>query len=132
VKAFGYGYTAEQRLQAYFVASFGCKLNDDNRFEVGEMRQDFIGLRSGDVLLAVNGLEITTASFGELWEAYFQYNPSPAEISLKIRRNGRELVLKGNPMAGYTLKKHAFQKNSGVWNEETDLHEAWLKGKYLQ
>ncbi|MBD0257590.1 MAG: hypothetical protein ICV83_17895 [Cytophagales bacterium] len=132
VKAFGYAYTAQQRLQAYFVASFGCKLNDESLFEVGEMRQDFIGLRSGDVLLAVNGLEMTTASFQEIWETYFQYNTSPAEVSLRIRRNGRELVLKGSPIPGYTLKKHAFQQIPGTWNGEADLHEAWLKGKYVQ
>jgi predicted metalloprotease with PDZ domain len=132
VKAFGYTYTAEQRINAYFVASMACKLNADNQVEVGEVLRDFIGLRPGDVLLAVNDLEITPQTFSELWEEYFQYNLSPADVRLKIRRNGRDLVLNGKPMAGYALRKHAFQRISGVWTEDTELHEAWLKGKYLQ
>jgi|GEM_PF-1806258 len=58
-----------------------------------------LGLRSGDVILAVNNQPLNTSN--KAWLSALQYADDNTEIALKVRRNSQELLLSGTFKAKY-------------------------------
>jgi predicted metalloprotease with PDZ domain len=129
MSAFGYEYEQQQKIDGYFIGNFSYKINDNNQFEIGEVRQNFIGLRPGDVILAVNGIAITPKNVHQVWEDYFQNNISPEKMTLNLLRDGKEIIRSGKPIPGYFYKRHVFRKFAKPSSEESRYHTIWLSGK---
>ncbi len=127
---FGYQYEAESRVPTYYIASLFVKLNDEGHIVVDELSSSTIGLNKGDLITEVEGIKIGFNNFQDVWNRYFQFNPYPDAITMKILRNGKEIESTGKPVAGHALKKHYFKNLISETGQPNLLKEAWLKGKY--
>ena len=130
--SFGYDYVPKEKVDGYFFGNYSYKINDDNQLMITEVRQDFIGLKTGDILLDIEGVRITQKNMDEVWNQYFQNNTSPDRVKVNLMRDGRVIVRSGKPVSGYFFRKHAFYKDSGLSVEASGFHNSWLSGKPTQ
>jgi predicted metalloprotease with PDZ domain len=127
MKAFGYDYVPKEKVDGYFFGNYSYMRNDDNQLVITEVRQDFIGLKTGDILLDVNGVRITQKNMEDVWNQYFQDNTSPDKVTLNIMRGGSVIVRSGKPISGYFFRKHAFYKEPWPSTDVSNRLDAWLK-----
>jgi predicted metalloprotease with PDZ domain len=59
---------------------------------------NYFGFNSGDVLLAINKMEIGTSNLYRLFKRYFVQNTSPSPIELTIKRDGNLMSLEFTPI----------------------------------
>ena len=81
-----------------------------------------LGLKGDDIISAINGTEYNLDQISELMTAAQKWNDGDA-ISMKIKRDGKEMTLSGK----VTL---AYEESEGYYNVDTSkvaLKEAWLK-----
>ena len=81
-----------------------------------------LGLKGDDIISAINGTEYKLDQISELMTAAQKWNEGDA-ISMKIKRDGKEMTLSGK----VTL---AYEESEGYYNVDTSkvaLKEAWLK-----
>ena len=81
-----------------------------------------LGLKGDDIISAINGTEYKLDQISELMTAAQKWNEGDA-ISMKIKRDGKEMTLSGK----VTL---AYEESEGYYNVDASkeaLKEAWLK-----
>lgn len=81
-----------------------------------------LGLKGDDIISAINGTEYNLDQISELMTAAQKWNDGDA-ISMKIKRDGKEMTLSGK----VTL---AYEESEGYYNVDASkeaLKEAWLK-----
>jgi predicted metalloprotease with PDZ domain len=81
-----------------------------------------LGLKGDDIISAINGTEYNLDQISELMTAAQKWNDGDA-ISMKIKRDGKEMTLSGK----VTL---AYEESEGYFNVDASkeaLKEAWLK-----
>jgi S1-C subfamily serine protease len=81
-----------------------------------------LGLKGDDIISAINGTEYNLDQISDLMTAAQKWNEGEA-ISMKIKRDGKEMTLSGK----VTL---AYEESEGYYNVDASkeaLKEAWLK-----
>jgi predicted metalloprotease with PDZ domain len=82
-----------------------------------------LGLKSDDVILAVNGVNYDLSTIYEMMVSVQNWKQDEA-ISLKIKRNGKEQTLSGKAILNYE-EIDGYQISD---KNKADLNKAWLKG----
>jgi predicted metalloprotease with PDZ domain len=81
-----------------------------------------LGLKGDDIISAINGTEYNLDQISELMTAAQKWNDGEA-ISMKIKRDGKEMTLSGKVILSY-------EETEGYYNVDASkaaLKEAWLK-----
>ena len=99
----GYEYANEKLVDGYFISNqIGLKYNDKkNIFSFSGVGENALGIKSGDIFLKVNGIEVKDKNLEELWDKYFQLNTSIPTLSGTVIRNEKETELNGKLFSGY-------------------------------
>ncbi len=104
----GYEYSPSKRIDVYFAGKMGLRYDESNKtfaFEDVE-NNNALGIKEGDFFLAVENTPVTDDNLEELWEKYFQKNNSYTVLSVKVKRNGEEKMLRGVLFKGYLESKN--------------------------
>lgn len=84
------------------------------------------GIQAGDIIKEVNGTVVSMESAQQIFQGVYTWTPG-LEISLKLERDGEEILVETTTTQGYTEGK-SLQSMENATEEQLALRKAWLKG----
>lgn len=106
-KLIGYDYESNFEKSTYFFGNFGLKYDDDkNEFSFSGIKTNFLGVKEGDVLHAINGEEIDMDNLNKLFDEYFLENDEGKEVRIEIIRDGNKMTLSARPVKATMRAAH--------------------------
>jgi predicted metalloprotease with PDZ domain len=129
---FNYNYESVREVDYYYLGSFSLKVNQNYQLQVQKVLSSAIGLKPGDVLLSINGIQINADNYADVTERYFRFNQSPESINVKFLRGGIEIEKTAVPLKSKVIKRHLFTPYQTFAPVDEKLINAWLYGKYAK
>jgi len=96
-------------------------------YYVTNITLDQMGMREGDVLVAVNGKPVTKENLQSLLEKYSDRNSSK-EVVFSIKRNGQDMDLTGSPLTVTRNQKNIIMVEKKVSNEKKTYRKKYSSG----
>ncbi|NNF31224.1 MAG: peptidase M61 [Flavobacteriaceae bacterium] len=84
------------------------------------------GVQSGDVIKAVDGVELTMENANDIFQKVYMWQPG-TEISVKLEREGEEVLIETTTTQSYTTGS-SLQPKEDATEVQVNLRKAWLKG----
>lgn len=131
----GVDYVEEQMKTQISLGKINLNLNEDREIFIADISQmnefgEAMGYQEGDVLLALNGEEMTLANANDLFEAYVNETEVGDEVSVKVRREVEgvptEIVLTANAIGVEVSERHGLSYVKDITDEQKLVKEAWL------
>lgn len=125
----GYKYTPFKKIDAYHIGKLGVKFDDLNQefVYVNVEKRNALEIMNGDVLVEVNDIPVTTDNAEQLWEKYFRTNTDFPELSVTVKRDGKNVVLTGHLFKGYAAVKNYLEPM-----DKADIAQLGLRNKLLK
>jgi hypothetical protein len=91
----------------YYFGSFALRYEEEkNEITFVNVAQNYLGLKEGDVLVAINGEKTDLDNIDRLFDDNFFDNESPDEVKVEVRRAGTIWVLKEKPVKATKTVSH--------------------------
>ena len=84
------------------------------------------GAKSGDIIRAIDGTEVTMQTAQQIFQQVFMWQPG-TDVEVKLERDGEEVVIKTTLTQSYTTGK-SLQTKADATEAQIALRNAWLKG----
>lgn len=94
----GYNYNKLYQKETYYFGRFGLGYNEEkNEFKFMGVEQNLLGIMEGDILIAINNIEVDPDNIDRLYEDCFLDNDAGKEVSVEVRRQGNSILLHARP-----------------------------------
>lgn len=119
----GYDYAEVKRIQVYYAGGVGLRYNEEEQhFVFAEVQTgNVLGIQNGDVFVEIEGNKVTMDNIDEIWENYFQMNRDKPELAIKVKREEKEMVLKGPLRRGFVDAKNYMAPQETLSEQQKDL-----------
>ena len=94
----GYQFSKEFKSSVYYFGNLSLIYNENKKeLRFTDAQENLFGIKTNDVLIAINNEKITLENAAELFIKNFKDNSSPDPVSVTILRNGKQMELTATP-----------------------------------
>jgi predicted metalloprotease with PDZ domain len=125
----GYEYSPVKKIDAFIIGNMGLKYDEENKaFAFANVeRKNAFDLKDDDILVSIDNIAVTQENLEEIWETYFRKNTTRPELTITIRRKGKEKTMTRNLYKGYVEYKNYLTPTEVASPAQTDLRNRLIK-----
>lgn len=124
----GYKYKSEHQEKAYFFGRMAVLYDTEKKeFRFSEVEANAFQVQNNDVLLEMDGIEITTDNAREVINKKLYENDNGDSLKIKIRRGDKVYSITGKPQQGTRTIKNYITELDSATDEQMANFKHWLE-----